>query len=699
MTLTRTAVLLCTGLLSAGFAAQTDSRPTAVELSALEGWAASAFSGDAGAPSAAGRLAPGLPFSFVYGGTRSSALLPGWVKTHSAARLDARRTRYTLRYSDPATGLVVRCEAIRYSGYPTVDYVLHFENTGKKDTPQLSDILPLDIRVRLNAREIPRLHYSRGGGNSPEDYRLFHAELEKEKPFSLSAAGGRSSNTHMPWFNLQWDDGGLLTAIGWSGQWKAAMARGDGVGLKAGLEYAAFTLRPGEKVRSPRVVLTLWAGDDLFRSYNMGRRLMFDHYMPRINGELVFPPVSKPTAYDELELDPWKSNHSEQNQLEIIEEARSLGIEYFWLDAYWFKDYFPTGVGNWQFPVMNSVRESFPRGLKPLADAAHRARMKFILWFEPERVYPGTYVDRERQAWTMRLPGGKQSLFNLAYDEASGWMTKYIVEVLRTFDVDVCRIDFNIDPLPYWRQADAPGRQGLTEIAYVQNVYRMWDEILKSKPGLWMDNCASGGRRIDIETSSRALPLWRSDFNDTPRRKTEEIGAIADQVMTMGLSLYVPLHSGPAWRPQPYYWRSAMSAGNAIYWDIRRNKATGRYDFDRDLLRQAIAECKALRPYYLGDYYPLTDLNADPKAWAGYQYIRRETSDGFAVFFRRPESPFPIMEAELRAIDPARSYRVSWHWDYKPAKTEVMNGRELARLRVEIKDKPGSLLLRFEPAE
>ena len=618
----RSAALVGAALLAACLPGWADSRPTAEELRNAASWAAAVFSGTAETAPGPDRLARALPFSFVYGGRHSAALLPGWTRTQTTARLDSRRTRHTLGLSDPVTGLAVVCEAICYSDYPAIDYVLRFGNTGAKDTPELTGILPLDLRVRLNPRETPRVHYSRGGGNSPEDYRLFHAELEKGKPFSLAAAGGRSSNTHMPWFNLQWDGGGLIAAIGWSGQWKADVVRGDGLELRAGMEDAGFVLHPGETVRTPRIVLVPWAGGDLFRSYNINRHLMLDRYMPRVNGEPVFPPISKNTAYDELELSPWKSNHGLKNQLDIVEAARSLGIEHYWLDAYWFKDYFPTGVGNWRFPVGDSVRESFPGGLKPLADAVHKAGMKFILWFEPERVHPGTYIDREKRAWTLRLPGSEQSLFHLAGGEASRWITEYVIESLKTFDVDVCRIDFNIDPLPYWRQADALGRKGMTEIGHIQNLYRMWDEILASKPGIWIDNCASGGRRIDIETSARSLPLWRSDFNDTPRRRTEEIGAIADQVMTMGLSLYVPLHSGPVWRPEPYYWRSAMSAGNAVYWDIRPDKTTGRYDFDRDMLRQGIAELKALRPYYLGDYYPLTDLGPDPKAWAAYQYIR-----------------------------------------------------------------------------
>jgi hypothetical protein len=38
----------------------------------------------------------------------------------------------------------------------------------------------------------------------------------------------------------------------------------------------------------------------------------------------------------------------------------------------------------------------------------------------------------------------------------------------------------------------------------------MWDDLLQAYPHLFIDNCASGGR-IDLETSARSIPLWRTD--------------------------------------------------------------------------------------------------------------------------------------------------------------------------------------------
>jgi alpha-galactosidase len=37
-------------------------------------------------------------------------------------------------------------------------------------------------------------------------------------------------------------------------------------------------------------------------------------------------------------------------------------------------------------------------------------------------------------------------------------------------------------------------------------------------PQLRIDSCASGGRRNDLETMRRAVPLWRSDYAEVGDR-------------------------------------------------------------------------------------------------------------------------------------------------------------------------------------
>ena len=108
-------------------------------------------------------------------------------------------------------------------------------------------------------------------------------------------------------------------------------------------------------------------------------------------------------------------------------------------------------------------------------------------------------------------------------------------DILRTMNRCLCPIlTFNMDPLPYWQAADAPNRQGMSEIRHIEGLYAFWDELLKRHPDLLIDNCASGGRRIDLETVGRSTPFWRTDGPRDP---------VAHQCHTYGLLSWVPLSS------------------------------------------------------------------------------------------------------------------------------------------------------------
>ena len=67
----------------------------------------------------------------------------------------------------------------------------------------------------------------------------------------------------------------------------------------------------------------------------------------------------------------------------------------------------------------------------------------------------------------------------------------------------VYRQDFNLDPLPHWQHADAPDRQGITEIKYLEGLHAYWERIQTTWPDARLEGCASGGRRIDLETIDR----------------------------------------------------------------------------------------------------------------------------------------------------------------------------------------------------
>lgn len=670
--------------------------------------------------------APQPAFSFRYGGVSSAELLGRWPAARSAETLPDGSLEHTT-WADPVTGLRVTVHVRRFDDFPAVDWVLEFANTGATDSPILEDILPLDLSLPAASGERLRLHHANGSLCRPDDFLPLTTELHAGQPFALAPQGGRSSNGVLPFMNLQGAEGGrpgdattvsgLMLAVGWSGQWSARFERGrDDLRLTAGMARTHLRLHPGETIRTPRIMLlpyqgTPWAGADAEVGQNRLRQLLLAHYLPRVDGQLVMPPVAQC-----LQAYYYATGEAgEEYEFRALPRCAPLGIEVYWIDALWYGDRqeWWEAVGTWQVN-----RQRFPNGLKPISEAAHAAGMQFILWFEPERVRPGTELELEHPDFLLRSEHNPSNmLLDLGNDAARRWITERVSQILTENGVDLYRQDFNFDPLRYWEAADAgagPDRVGMAEIKHIEGLYAFWDELRARHPGLWIDVCASGGRRIDLETITRALPLWPSDFPDIVGLPYGLGLHVGDQCINAGLARWVPLFGGGVWSFTPYAVRSQMIGGFNIGCEIdlarfsmesketvspKEVLAHGKFIWDEafshELARLAIAEWRSIRPFFTGDFHLLVPLTAAEHDWCAWQFHRPELDAGVAMLLRRHRSPYPSIQVSLRQIDPEADYEVSLSPDYTPAPATVMKGHDLEALRAEIADQPGSLLVRY----
>ena len=226
------------------------------------------------------------PFSFVYGGQPSAVLLKSWEVQRESRRLDDQRTQHTLTYTDPKTALEIRCVAIEYHDFPTVEWTLYLENRGESDTPLLSDIQAIDTQFRRGKDGEFTLHHNTGSPAGPNDYQPHATMMQPKETQRITTSGGRSTNSDMPYFNVAWPGQGVIVVLGWPGQWAAEFHRDDGTGLRVrgGQEVARFKLQPGEAVRTPLAVVQFWKGDRV-RSQNLWRRWMLAHNLPRPGGK------------------------------------------------------------------------------------------------------------------------------------------------------------------------------------------------------------------------------------------------------------------------------------------------------------------------------------------------------------------------------------------------------------------------------
>jgi alpha-galactosidase len=599
---------------------------------------------------AAERYATEPPFSFVYGGKSSSELLTQWKLERSSRSLDAQRTERTLAWTDPQTGLQVRCVAVEYADFPTIEWTLHFKNPGTNDTPILSDIQALDASFARSADGEFTLHYNKGDTCAIDSYEPLTEVLAPSAVKRFAPAGGRPTNLQFPFWNVARPGGGFLAVIGWPGQWSARFERDvdKALRIRAGQELTHFILHPGEEVRSPLVALQFYKGDWL-RAQNVWRRWMVVHNLPRPGGRLV------PTHYGacwSVDLHP-----SAAPEMAVLNGyvREKIPLEFYFIDAGWYP-----GRGNWweTTGTWEVAKERFPKGIREVSDHARANGMQFVLWFEPERAAAGTWLAENHPEWIL---GGKQGgLVNLGNPDAWKWVVERVDSLIVSEGVDVYRQDFNIDPLGYWRGNDLPDRQGITEIRHVTGYLAFWDELLRRHPRLWLDSCASGGRRNDLETLRRSVPLLRSDAFGTPA---------IQQCHTYGLSLWFPYHGSGLGESDPYWFRSCIFPASRVGWDTRKP------DLDYALLRRMVAEFHQVQPYLLGDYYPLTAYSQQEDTWVAWQYDQPEEGEGLVQVFRREDSPYEVARFKLRGLDPATRYSVT-DLD-KPEAVQQFGGREL----------------------
>jgi alpha-galactosidase len=619
------------------------------------------------------------PFSFRYGGQSSAMILARWPRTHRRARLDAGRTQHTLTWSEPGGGLVVRCVVMEYHDFPTIDWTIYFKNTGAHDTPSLSEVLALDTVLQRRPDGEFVVHTSNGSAAVDEDYGLQTIPLPARAHMLFACMGGRSTNGYFapldqlsrsgsPYYNIDWGGEGAIVVIAWPGQWAADMTRDAGAGLRlqAGMcltdggmlatgdhirdtELANLTLHPAEEIRTPRIVVQFWQAPDWGAAQNVWRRWMLAHNVPRSGGRLPAPmcPTQNVAAYgssmlginaasDLAALAGYASEHF---------AAAAGGIcDHWWIDAGWYQ--VPPEATDWTWTGTWSPDPSrYPHGLRPVTDRARALGMKSIVWHEPERVRDGTWLATQHPEWL--LPGllsDDNRLLNLGNTQAWGWAVEHFDQLIREQGIDVFRHDFNMDPLTNWDLADKPGRRGITQIRHVTGFLAFWDELRRRHPGLLIDCCASGGRRLDLETVRRAVPLWRSDGNGDP---------LGEQCHTYGLAFWLPYYGSGIPPTDIYTLRSGMLPSYLVFLQVLADT-----DATKTLVRRMLREWRAIADNLLGDYYPLTPYSLDMNRWMAWQFHRPEAGTGIVQAFRRDYSPVASMRFQLRGLLAGATYEL-----------------------------------------
>jgi alpha-galactosidase len=166
----------------------------------------------------------------------------------------------------------------------------------------------------------------------------------------------------------------------------------------------------------------------------------------------------------------------------------------------------------------------------------------------------------------------------------------------------------------------------------------MWDRIIACTLGFggcgFVDSCASGGGRNDIESMKRGVPLLRSDFDRTATSiRLSMTSSFCKWIPFCGANTKEKLSQlAPTGNSDPYIWRAsylpALNVDSQFYADP---------DQDFSVLRNGLNEWKKVNPYLLKEFYVLTPYHKidDTTGFTAYAYYDPETEKGVLLAFRQ----------------------------------------------------------------
>lgn len=631
-------------------------------------------------------------FDFTYGDTSFFAA----DIQRETMRTDDTHTVYIYRHPD---GLTVTAKVTAYPAYPALRWVLYFENTGCADTRPIREMHDCHLvsdgwnkrytpkPANLVAAENCAFVYRHIGSNWVRDeYNAYAERLAPGDARAYENPTGRSCEGLAPYFEVEDGELGLLLAIGWTGHWSArfAMDNEGGLTIDAGLPDADFYLKPGERLRTASMVILPYENGSE-EGHNAFRRLVKNEFSPM--GKNTVP------AHGPLCVSAWGAMTSEQMVRKLYALRQyDVPADLYWIDAGWYghseTDCPNEFIGDWGAHTgsWNVNPHCHPDEMESVAAACAENGYGMLLWFEPERALHGTDWQRAHPEWFLETgPNDWSVLLDLGNPEAWNAAFAMLDGYIKRFRLQCYRQDFNFDPLPIWRANDEEGRRGIHEIRHIMGLYRLWDALLSANPGLFIDNCASGGRRNDIEMLSRSIPLWRSDAQcpgDAPPETA--------QCHTTGIARWIPysgtgigILTGDWYRSRSCY-GPAMTTEAWMYADQEIDAETTA------AMCPIFAEYLRVRPYLTADFYSIASDATGDDVWCCHQYNRPEDGDGILLCFRRPKSVYDRAVLRLRGLDPTATYAFT---DADSGETVCRTGEEASRFSMEIHEPRSSRLL------
>jgi hypothetical protein len=403
--------------------------------------------------------------------------------------------------------------------------------------------------------------------------------------------------------------------------------------------------------------------------------------------------------------------------LRMIHESAELGLEMFHIDAGWFR-----GVGDW-YPDP----KKFPHGLAYIADAAHRAGLKFGLWVDWTQAgldtEPGALNARDPKVrnwmvsdlpWNWKPEPFKGQTIDLGVPEAHAWAQREVERIVDDYHLDMLEHDGYLvaqgctrdnhphaPPDPTHMCVYKAGSSfwvdsaNSTDVSYhaVRAYYDIYSKLRRKHPGILLEACNDGGRMVDFGTAAHVDYFSITDTYDplSNRRAFYDTSHVLPAAM---LESYVEKWPTPRIENFRYMLRSGMMGWLTIMLD------TSSWSPEQHrVAKEEFALYKArLRPLIRdADLYHIS-MRPDGVHWDGIEYFDQRRGSGVVYAFHGSSPDEQRHVFALKGLDAGATYRLQFHDHSSPDRTVA--GSELLKsgLRLQLPVPDSSELIFIDKA-
>jgi alpha-galactosidase len=334
--------------------------------------------------------------------------------------------------------------------------------------------------------------------------------------------GSMAVNRYFPFLVLEDEKNDVFwgAQLAHNASWQMEIYRkDDGVAISGGLADREFghwmkTISPGGRFTTPAAIITVCKGggvDNIAQKLSKSEnRFLKD--LPESEQEL-------PIIFNEY-CTTWGCP-SHENISQILGKIKDLGIKYFVIDCGWYKEEgIPWDIAMGDYKVSEDL---FPKGLEKTVELIREYNMKPGIWFEIENVGSAAKAYQLEEHLLKRDGKVLTTSMRRFWDMRDLWVQEYlsdkVIGLLKKYQFEYMKLDYNETIGLGCDGAESLG-EGLRQ--NMEESYHFLDKVKAEVPGIILENCASGGHRLE-PLMMRACSM--ASFSDA--HECQEIPVIA----------------------------------------------------------------------------------------------------------------------------------------------------------------------------